>query len=199
MLDVQSNLFYGEGYAQNSMDEGGNHAQSLPAGWPAEDTREGGLATALLDATNRANDATLTRELKWQNCMGGDPTRAATFMDQVLNQQAFCAFAFMKGKSPAIHLAHLIGVFFGLSRMATDVQGKQIAFVGDRGNSQQPISFVLPPQNLWTWARARYLANTMQLLEHYALDKNWDMLWATGQGRQTLQRYNSLDSCHYQQ
>jgi hypothetical protein len=144
-----------------------------------------GLATALLDATNRANGM-LTRELEWQNRVGGDPTQAVAFKDQVLNQQAFRAFASMKGKSPAIHLAHSIGVFFGLSGMATDIQGKQVAFVGDRGNSRQPIPFVLPPQNLWTWARARYLANMVQFLQHYALDKNQDKLWAMGAGEADL-------------
>jgi hypothetical protein len=70
--------------------------------------------------------------------------------------------------------------------MATDVQGKQIAFVGDRSHCRQPIPFILPPQNLWTWARVRYLANTTQFLEHYALDANWDKLWAMGAGAADL-------------
>ncbi len=46
-------------------------------------------------------------------------------------------FAFMKGKSPAIHMAHSIGAFYGLSGMAIEVQGKQIAFVGDKKLTQQ--------------------------------------------------------------
>ncbi len=38
----------------------------------------------------------------------------------------FCAFAFMKGKSPAVHMAHSVGQFFGMSGLAVDVQGKLI-------------------------------------------------------------------------
>jgi hypothetical protein len=65
----------------------------------------------------------------------------------------------MKGKSPAIHMAHSVGAFYGLSGMATNVQGKQIAFVGDRGQGRQPIPFILPKQNSWVWVRVRYLNN----------------------------------------
>jgi hypothetical protein len=44
------------------------------------------------------SDATIKRELDWQARVGGDATKATTFRDQVLNQQAFRVFAFMKGK-----------------------------------------------------------------------------------------------------
>jgi hypothetical protein len=114
-----------------------------------------GLARAFADVTQRQNDTTLERELEWQARVGGDAAKVTTFKEQVLNQQALRAFTFMKGKSPAIHMAHSIGSFFGLSGLASDVQGKQIAFVGDRMQGRQPIPFILPPQNAWTWARVR--------------------------------------------
>ena len=108
------------------------------------------------------------------------------FKDQVLNQQVLHDFAFMKGKLPVVHLAHSIGAFFGLSGIAMDVQGKQIAFVRDRNHCQQPIPFILPPQNLWTWAKVRYLANTAQYLEYNSHEANLDRLWAMGAGAEDL-------------
>ncbi len=86
----------------------------------------------------------------------------------------------MKGKSPAIHMAHSVGAFYGLSGMATDVQGKQIGFVGDRGHGRQPTPFILLPQNSWTWAQVKYLANTTRYVDHYSQDINRDKLWTTG-------------------
>jgi hypothetical protein len=185
-LDVRSNVSLGEGYDQGGRGDRGEPEQGRAARVPAGDTRDGGLATALRGVSTRPNDTTIKRELEWQGCVGGDPAKLSAFKDQVLNQQVLCAFAFMKGKLPAIHLAHSIGAFFGLSGMATDVQGKQIAFVGDRSHCRQPIPFILPPQNSWTWARVRYLANTTQYLEHYAQEAHRDKLWTTGAGEDDL-------------
>jgi hypothetical protein len=117
---------------------------------------------AIRGASRRHSDNTIKQELEWQARVGGDYTKTAAFKDQVLNQQGFRAFAFMKGKLPAIHMAHSVGAFYGLSGMATDVQGKQIAFVGDRGYGQQPTPFILPPQ------------------------KSWDKLWTTGAAEEDL-------------
>jgi hypothetical protein len=143
-LDIQSNISLGEGYNQR-----GRGNEEEPGHRPAEATCEGGIARALGKAANRNNEHTLERELEWQARIGGDFTRTIAFKEQVLNQQVFRAFAFMKGKSPTIHMVHSIGAFFGLSGMATDVQGKQIVFVGDRVQGRQPIPFILPPQNSW--------------------------------------------------
>ena len=92
----------------------------------------------------------------------------------------------MKGKSPAIHMAHSIGSFFGLSGLANDVQGKQIVFVGDRVQGRQPLPFILPPQNAWTWARVRYVADGARCAEHYRDEDNKGKLWTTGAGENDL-------------
>jgi hypothetical protein len=60
-------------------------------------------------------DATIERELDWQARVGGDAAKVTTFREQVLHQHTFQAFAFMKGKSPVIHMAHSVGAFYGLS------------------------------------------------------------------------------------
>jgi hypothetical protein len=124
--------------------------------------------------------ATIERELNWQSRVEGDAAKVTAFKEQVMNQHAFRAFAFMKGKSPAIHMAHSIGAFYGLSGMAIEVQGKEIAFVGNRINGCEPIPFILPPQNSWTWARVRYLNNTALYGEYYGQEGNRDKLWITG-------------------
>jgi hypothetical protein len=131
-------------------------------------------------------NATIEEELDWQARGGGDATKASAFHDQVLGQQAFRAFAFMKGRSLVIHMAHSVGTFFGMSGMANDVQGKQIAFVGDWGNGCHPVPFVLLPQNSWTWAKIHYLHDTARFVEFYQHADNQDKLWVTGAANDKL-------------
>ncbi len=45
------------------------------------------------------------------------------------------------------------GNIFGMSGLVTDIQGKYIGFIGDRGNGQYPVPFILTPQNLWAWLK----------------------------------------------
>ena len=60
------------------------------------------------------------------------------FCDHAINQTAFRAFIFMKWKSPAVHMVHSVGQFYGMSGMAVDVQGKCIGFIGNRGQGHNP-------------------------------------------------------------
>jgi hypothetical protein len=138
------------------------------------------IAAQLQQATTRNADATIEKELDWQARVGGDATKATAFRDQALGQHAFRAFAFMKGRSLVIHMAHTVGTFFGMSGMATHVQGKQIAFVRDQGNGHHPVPFILPSQNSWTWAKVRYLRDTARSSKFYKHTDNQDKLWVTG-------------------
>jgi hypothetical protein len=61
-----------------------------------------------------------------------------------------------------------------------DVQGKHIAFIGDRGNGRYPVPFILPPQNVWIWAKAKYLHGTARFGTFYSDEDNKDKLWLTG-------------------
>ena len=83
-------------------------------------------------------------------------------------------------------MAHSVGAFYGLSGMALDVQGKQIAFVGERINGRKPIPFILPPQNSWAWARVRYLNNTALYGKYYSQEENKERLWNTGATEEDL-------------
>jgi hypothetical protein len=176
-VNIQSNISLGEGFDQWAGGKGGcwtNPWRMIPQG--------GEITAQIKQASTRTSNATIKRELNWQAQVGGDTTKATTFRDQVLNQQAFRAFAFMKGKLPAVHMAHSVGTFYGMSDMATGMQGKQIALVGNQGSGRQPIPFVLPPQNSWTWAKIRYLPDTARARygEHYRQSKHQDKLWVTG-------------------
>jgi hypothetical protein len=94
----------------------------------------------------------------------------------------------MKGKLPVVHMAHSVETFFGISGLATDVQGKHIAFVGDHGNGCHPVPFILPPQKSWTWTKTKYLHNTARFREHYNDNNNQDKLWITGASKANLSK-----------
>ncbi len=94
----------------------------------------GGIAARLYTTTSRNDMATIEQELDWQGRVESDATKCSTFRDQALNQTTFRAFAFMKSKSPVVHMAHSIGQFFGMTGLALDIQGKHIDLIGGRGN-----------------------------------------------------------------
>jgi hypothetical protein len=66
------------------------------------------------------------------------------------------------------------------------VQGKHIAFVGDRGNRGYPVPFILPPQNTWIWIKAKYLCNTARFGTFYGGNDTKDKLWLTGASKAKL-------------
>ncbi len=92
----------------------------------------------------------------------------------------------MMGKLPVVHMAHLIGTFFGMSGLVTEVQGKHIAFVGDHSNRCYPVPFILPPQNAWVWMKAKYLRDTVRFGTFNDNKDNKDKLWLTGASKAEL-------------
>jgi hypothetical protein len=159
----------GEGGDQVTMGGGGGVHFNLPNGGqqPEHTTPGGSIAARIAQITNRNDDAFIERELDWQAKVEGDNQKSTAFRDQAINQTAFRAFGFMKGKSPAVHMVHSVGQFYGMSGLATDVQGKCIGFIGDRGQGRNPVPFVLPVQNSWTWARVQTLNDTARFTAYY--------------------------------
>jgi hypothetical protein len=92
----------------------------------------------------------------------------------------------MKGKLPVAHMAHLVGTFFGMSGLATEVQGKYIGFNGDQGNGGYPIPFILPPQNLGVWLKTEYLHDTASFETFHMDEDNRDKLWMMGANNKHL-------------
>jgi hypothetical protein len=134
----------------------------------------------------RNDTTTIERELDWQGRVDGDAAKCTSFKDQCLSQSTFRAFAFMKGKSPVVHMAHSIGQFFGMSGLALDVQGKQIGFIRDRMNGRCPVPFILPPVNTWSWQKTQYVNDTARFTTHYESMENADKRWSprVGEGEQ---------------
>ena len=108
----------------------------------ARPDRGNGIAEKISQINTRYDDTVLERELEWQAKAKGNNQLATAFKEQAISQNSFRAFAFMKGKSPAVHMVHSIGQFFGLSGLAVDVQGKCIGFIGDRGNGKYPVPII---------------------------------------------------------
>jgi hypothetical protein len=69
----------------------------------------GGIRARIQATTSHRDDATIKKELDWQGRVEGNTTKSAAFCDQALNQHTFGAFAFMKGKSPVVNMAHSVG------------------------------------------------------------------------------------------
>jgi hypothetical protein len=73
-----------------------------------------------------------------------------------------------------------------MSGLAVEVQGKYIGFIGDRGNGQYPVPFLLPKLNAWTWVKVKYLDDTVAFDKHFEDAAIWDKLWTTGAEETTL-------------
>jgi hypothetical protein len=137
-----TNSVLGLGRAEGIQGEWGVH-------FNARTDRGGGIAAKISQIKTRYDDTLLERELEWQAKAKGNNQLANALKEQTISQNSFRAFAFMKGKSPAVHMVHSIGQFFGLSGLAVDVQGKCIGFIGDRGNGKYPVPIILPQNNAW--------------------------------------------------
>ena len=75
--------------------------------------RGGAIAMRIKMLTNCQDDTVIGCELDWQSRAEGDQAKSITFRDQAVNQTTLRAFAFMKGKSSVVHMAHSVGQFFG--------------------------------------------------------------------------------------
>jgi hypothetical protein len=89
-LNIQSNLSMGGGFDQGGV--GGGQGQQLVRNTPG-----GGIMARIQAATSHRDNATIERELDWQARVEGDGYKEDAFCNQALGQQAFRAFAFMKG------------------------------------------------------------------------------------------------------
>jgi hypothetical protein len=128
----------------------------------------------------RRDDGTVAGELSWQARVEGDAARVAVFREQALGLMAFHAFAFMKPKSPAIHIAHSMGKYFGLSGLSPELQDRQVAFIEDRGGGRTPFPVLLSPNNSWVWVKTRAFMNTAAFGTFYEDEGNANKLWTTG-------------------
>ena len=140
----------------------------------------GAIAARIKRITKCQEDETIRHELDWQSKVEEDQAKSNAFCNQVVNQTTLQAFAFMKGKSPVVHMPHSVGQFFGMSGLVTEVQGKYIGHIGDRGNGRYPVPFILPTQNTWVWPWVKHVTNKAVFENHFVDKNNWEHLWTTG-------------------
>ncbi len=60
--------------------------------------------------------------------------------------------------------------FVAISNATQHLQGKFVAFVGDRSARKDPTPIVLPPQKLWSWETRTVSTNAMALAAYYEED-----------------------------
>ena len=118
MLDIRINVTGmgggGLGGDQGLVQEGGQTPHKQEQGEPQPRQGPGGaIAMRIKMLTNCQDDTVIGRELDWQSRAEGDQAKSITFRDQAVNQTTLRAFAFMKGKSSVVHMAHSVGQFFG--------------------------------------------------------------------------------------
>ena len=139
MLDIGSHVTGGlEGGTKRQWGGGRGRTsptcRRTPRGQQTHQGPRRAIAARLQAIPTCRDDVVIERKLDWQSRVEGDINKCTAFRDQVVNQTKLLAFAFMKGKSPVVHMAHSIGKFFDMSGLAVDVQGKYIGFIGDSGN-----------------------------------------------------------------
>ncbi len=69
----------------------------------------GGIAAKISQIKPRYNNTLVEHKLEWQAKAKGNNQLATAFKEQTVSQNSFRAFAFMKGKSPVVHMVHSIG------------------------------------------------------------------------------------------
>jgi hypothetical protein len=128
----------------------------------------------------RHDDGTIAGKLTWQAKVEGDAAQVAAFKEQALGLMAFRGFAFMKPKPPVIQVAHSLGMYFGMSGRSPKLQDRQVAFSGDRGPGRLPFPVLLPPNNSWSWVKARAYFNTVTFTEFYEDEASGNQMWTPG-------------------
>ena len=87
---------------------------------------------------NHHEDTVIGRELNWQSRVEGDQAKGNAFCNQEVNQTTCRAFAFMKGHSPVVHMAHLIGQFFGMLGLAAKSRANTSGLLGTKATANTP-------------------------------------------------------------
>jgi hypothetical protein len=116
----------------------------------------------------------LVKEFRWQQQASGDTTK---FRDEVLGPSARPkVFGFTHNKSPFIHVIHSPARFFDLDA-AAELQGKVIAFVGDRTTFGQPHPVALPERNAWEWKTAAMVNDPVRATTFFSVPGREKEFW----------------------
>jgi hypothetical protein len=125
----------------------------------------------------------LAKEFRWQKLAAGD---TAKFREEVLGPSAKPkVFGFLHSKSPFVHTLHSPARFFDLEA-ATELQGKVVAFVGDRTAVSQPHPVALPERNAWDWKTAAIVTDPILATTFFSMPGREKELWKPEGGHRLL-------------
>ncbi len=132
-------------------------------------------AATIVHAHDR--DELFADDVAWQRSIHNDAALIKRFRSEVLQHSGLVVFAFMRSGSPYIHLLHSPTTYFTHKR-DDDLNGKDIAFVGDRTLLQPtPTPVILSPQTPWNWVTKAFTLDSLTLENYYASPNNQKSLW----------------------
>jgi hypothetical protein len=115
-------------------------------------------------------ETALGRELKCHKEVAGNTQRINQFKEVVGGLQDFRTYLFMKLGSTFAMVLHSPLKFVAINDATQHLQGKFVAFVGDRSARKDPTPIVLPPQKTWSWETRMVSTNTVALAAYYEED-----------------------------
>jgi hypothetical protein len=139
-----------------------------------------GVLHAIDKVTNRSTAQRLKNEFKWQWTSGTNNTKK--FKEEALTPgQGIKIYGFVQEDSPVIQFIHGLGRFFD-SEAPPEVQGKPIAFLGDRTRFGEPRPIIPPAESTWNWKTVTVNEDAAAWATHQSLDENEGKLWASAGG-----------------
>jgi hypothetical protein len=141
-----------------------------------------GILSTIRTASRRQTQ-TLTSELNWQAQINGDAAKITAFKETVVEQQKLMAFIFMRVDSPTVTLVHGVSKYCSFNTaIPMAIQGKIIAFVGDRTERSNPVPILLPQSKAWEWKQAEISMDIDAMTAHYTGNPDkWGKLWTPAQ------------------
>ena len=140
-------------------------------------TTYSGMATAIQKG-GLGNQANVIQDLLWQRSVGGDTAKITQWRDVMGNLQDFKAYLFVKQGSAFATVMHLPMKFAAISTATGHLQGRIIAFVGDRTPTREPTPILLPQCKTWEWVKETVSSDGPAMFKFYDKDPSHvGMLW----------------------
>ena len=131
-----------------------------------------GLAAAILrQFPQGVPQDIITEELMWQAKGNGTTAAVKTFREEVMLTQGLLVFAFLQPKDFTISLLHSPATYQARGGEGALV-GKDIGFVGDRGEFSTPSTVVLHPDKSWQWISRSIHDDPLALEAHFEIYHN---------------------------
>jgi hypothetical protein len=146
-----------------------------PAAPAREQVKFSGVKEAVERVVARTTAARNKHEFKWQWNKGS--ANANKFKDEAVTPgRDIKVFGFVQADAPIIQTVHGLGKFFD-SEAPIEVNGKPIAFIGDRTSFGEPRLVISPTQATWTWKAVTVSEDEAAWATHQGDEGNKGKLW----------------------